>query len=1603
MSPALLMALVLEMSVALVAAPSSGFKAALAGGPCGPPVTSLIACENAQPGDPPPSWDVGGAGDPSIQGFATDISINAGATIYFKISTNATSYHLEILRLGYYQGNGARRVATGLGPTASLPQTQPACMNDAGSGLTDCGNWAVSASWSAPSDAVSGVYIALLVRDDTAGHSHIMFIVRNDSSHSDILYQTSDSTWAAYNSYGGNSLYTGSPAGRAYKVSYNRPTILRGDSTFRRTNFFADEFPMVRWLEANGYDVTYTTDVDSDRRGSLISQHRIFLSSGHDEYWSGGQRSNVELAGAAGVNLAFFSGNEVFWKTRWENSIDGSGTTYRTLVTYKETKAGTPIDPQDPPTWTGSWRDPRFSPPADGGRPENALTGTAFTVNCCWASPITVPAADGRMRFWRNTPIATLPVGQSATLTNGVLGYEWDEDLDNGARPAGTFSLSTTTLSVNEKLIDFGGTYAPGTAAHHLTLHRLSSGALVFGAGTVRWSWGLDATHDDGASTPDVRMRQATVNLLADMHAQPATLQAGLVPATLSADTTPPTSTITSPAPGASWPNGSPVTIAGTAADSGGGVVGAVEVSTDGGGTWHPAIGRESWSYAWTASGAGSVTIRSRAVDDSGNLEAPGPGVGVTVTCGCTIWGGSATPTIPAASDSGSVELGVKFRSDINGFVTGVRFYKGAGNTGTHVGNLWSSTGALLASATFTGESAGGWQQVSFGSAAPVTAGATYVASYFAPNGHYAYDGGYFTSSGKDSPPLRTPANWVSPDGIFAYSASSSFPSNSGNGANYWVDVVFNLTAPVTPPTVTSTTAAAGATGVAVSAAPTATFSKAVQASTISFTLKDSASSPVAGTVGYKSSTFTATFTPLAALAYSTTYTATVSGALDLSGAPMTAPYSWSFTTAAPPSCPCTIWPSSATPANATASDSGSVELGVKFRSDVSGYITGIRFYKGAGNSGAHVGNLWSSTGTLLATASFTGESASGWHQVSFGSSVPVTAGTTYVASYFAPNGHYAYDGGYFSVSGADSPPLHALANAVSPDGVYVYAGTSSFPTSPGNGTNYWVDVVFNLTALVTPPTVSSTTPAAGATAVAVSAAPAAIFNKPVQPSTISFTLKDSASSPVAGTVGYNGANLTATFTPSAALADSKTYTATVSEALDLSGAPMTAPYSWSFTTAAPPSCPCTIWPSSATPANATASDSGSVELGVKFRADVNGYITGIRFYKGSGNTGTHVGNLWSSTGTLLATATFTGETASGWQQVSFSSPVAVTAGTTYVASYFGPNGHYAYDPGYLLTSGVDNPPLHALANTTSPDGVYAYAGTSSFPTSPGNGTNYWVDVVFNLTALVTPPTVSSTTPAAGATAVAVSAAPAAIFNKPVQPSTISFTLKDSASSPVAGTVGYNGANLTATFTPSAALADSKTYTATVSEALDLSGAPMTAPYSWSFTTAAPPSCPCTIWPSSATPANAAASDSGSVELGVKFRADVNGYITGIRFYKGSGNTGTHVGNLWSSTGTLLATATFTGETASGWQQVSFSSPVAVTAGTTYVASYFGPNGHYAYDPGYLLTSGVDNPPLHALANTTSPDGVYAYAGTSSFPTSPSSGTNYWVDVVFTT
>ena len=159
---------------------------------------------------------------------------------------------------------------------------------------------------------------------------------------------------------------------------------------------------------------------------------------------------------------------------------------------------------------------------------------------------------------------------------------------------------------------------------------------------------------------------------------------------------------------------------------------------------------------------------------------------------------------------------------------------------------------------------------------------------------------------------------------------------------------------------------------------------------------------------------------------------------------------------------------------------------------------------------------------------------------------------------------------------------------------------------------------------------------------------------------------------------------------------------------------------------------PVSLWSTSANPVTITDPDTNSVELGVKFSSSVSGTVSAIRFYKGPLNTGAHTVSLWSSSGPRLAQATATNETAGGWQTVPLSPPIVIQAGTTYVASYHAPNGHYADDQNYFpYKSGVLSAPLNA--------GVYSYGASSTFPNNTLYDINYWVDVVFSPVVLSPP------------------------------------------------------------------------------------------------------------------------------------------------------------------------------------------------------------------------------------------------------------------------
>lgn len=469
-------------------------------------------------------------GDVGYLGYAKQYSVNAGETIDFAIDGLSAS-QVAIYRIGHYGGDGKRLITTlSNTPTAQSGGTTIVDSN----GATEVSAWANTASWAVPSDTVSGLFVAA-VRDGSGdARSWIPFVVRNDARDADIVFMTSDSTWAAaYNFFGdqgtektGKSVYgaggaLGNIQERAHAVSYDRPIVTRGSIVNHWDNL---ELPLLDWLEENGYNVKYigSYDLDQQNVNDVLGNASILLSNGHDEYWSPGMRDNTEAFRDAGGNVIFMAGNHVFWKIRW---ADGG----RTFWCYKDTMpgpgahvAGQPLDPVE---WTGTWKDTRWA----NREPEYLLTGDNFRMNGINDLPMTVDAATyGSLPFWRNTSVQDGPTD----LTNvpEIIGFE-----ANAYHPpdSGAIRLAQTTHNIDGSFADNNGQGYAGAGdldwSPVMFLATPTSGVTV-SFGTNQWAWGLSNRHDRGAGTSErVQIRQATMNLLADLGALPETTQVDLV------------------------------------------------------------------------------------------------------------------------------------------------------------------------------------------------------------------------------------------------------------------------------------------------------------------------------------------------------------------------------------------------------------------------------------------------------------------------------------------------------------------------------------------------------------------------------------------------------------------------------------------------------------------------------------------------------------------------------------------------------------------------------------------------------------------------------------------------------------------------------------------------------------------------------------------------------------------------------------------------------------------------------------------------------------------------------------------------------------------
>jgi Domain of unknown function (DUF4347)/Domain of unknown function (DUF4082) len=507
------------------------------------------------------------------------------------------------------------------------------------------------------------------------------------------------------------------------------------------------------------------------------------------------------------------------------------------------------------------------------------------------------------------------------------------------------------------------------------------------------------------------------------------------------------------------------------------------------------------------------------------------------------------------------------------------------------------------------------------------------------------------------------------------------------------------------------------------------------------------------------------------------------------------------------------------------------------------------------------------------------------------------------------------------------------------------------------------------------------------------------------------------------------------------------------------------------------------------TPDNPNQSDgvgaAGNYELGTEFISAKAGKIDAIRYYKAPSETGSHTGNIWSSTGTLLGSVAFTNETASGWQQQALTTPINIAANTTYVVSV-NANSYFAVSGNAIATT-ITNGDLSAVADGSN--GVYN-STPAAFPTA-SNNSNYFRDIVFTPTT-VTPPTnqlgtiattgtttqnqvlTANVTDADGLTGVAINykwqqsvdgttwidiagatsktftLAQAQVNQRVRANATYTDALGSSENILSPATAAIANVNDLGSLAVSGTTAQNQILTANVADVDGITG--VTINYKWqqsadgvtwtditgatgktltlgqaqvnqrvranaTYTDALGGS-ENVLSPASAaisstdpgpvilesifttqTPDNPNQSDgvgaAGDYELGTEFVSSKAGQIKAIRYYKAASETGTHVGNIWSSTGTLLGSVTFANETASGWQQQSLATPLNIAANTTYVVSV-NANSFFAVSGNAIATT-ITNGDLSAVADGS--NGVYN-STPNAFPTA-SNNSNYFRDIVF--
>ena len=426
-----------------------------------------------------------------IAGYASDTSINRGSSIKIFVHCIEPKFSYEVYRMGWYNGAGARlmkKAVTVTGIAQAMPTPNPL------TGLVEC-KWTnpitLKTTASSTTAWTSGYYLVKLTSKPSGFQSYIVFVVREDARATDLLFQQSVTNYAAYNMWGGKNLY-GGEGGRASKVSFNRPY----DEGEGSGQVWSQELQMIRFLEREGFDVKYATNIDTHLVTPDNWKAKAFLSVGHDEYWSWEMRSNVEQARELGINIAFFSANTCYRQIRLEPSPLTKAAN-RTIVCFKDNT----VDPMAKSTTqkhlaTSYWRE------APTSRPEDMLMGVQYDEQCFPSSGDIVVSNATHWAF-QNTNLQN-----GAHFINLMNGRETDRVHDNAPPTLEILCISPISIPDHPERTNL--------VAHTTMYTWPASGSFVFACGTLTWSFALD---DFGQSwrdevPVDPAVQQMTRNIL---------------------------------------------------------------------------------------------------------------------------------------------------------------------------------------------------------------------------------------------------------------------------------------------------------------------------------------------------------------------------------------------------------------------------------------------------------------------------------------------------------------------------------------------------------------------------------------------------------------------------------------------------------------------------------------------------------------------------------------------------------------------------------------------------------------------------------------------------------------------------------------------------------------------------------------------------------------------------------------------------------------------------------------------------------------------------------------------------------------------------------